>query len=94
MANRIYSVAVVAPAAFPASNSPSITIPFAPASFVLVNEDPTRANYIEYSFDGTTVHGRLTPEALPAIQFTRQRGKLIWVRRGAGTPTIRITAEA
>lgn len=90
----IYSDSITAPAVFAAITAPSFTIPFEPRSIVIVNEDSTAANYVEYSFDGTNVHGRLTPTILAGIRLEFQRATKIWVRRGAGTPVVRIMVEA
>lgn len=93
MPNRAYSVMVTAPAAFPAASVPDITLPFSPSSFILENRDTTAANYVEYSFDGVTVHGRLTPGGLGAIKYEKIRTRKIWLRRGAGTPSVQLIAE-
>lgn len=87
-----YSTRVTAPAAFPALTAPSITIPFEARRVVLLNEDATAANYVEWSFDGTNVHGRLTPGLNAGFEST-QRTTKIWLRRGAGTPTVQVIAE-
>lgn len=88
----IYSATVAAPAAFPAAASPSFSIPFQPTSIVIVNEDPTLANTVEFSFDGVNVHGRLVPTIMGAIKLN-QTAQKIWVRRGAGSPNVQIIAE-
>jgi hypothetical protein len=89
----IYSTSVTAPAAFAAVSAPDFTVPFEPRSIIVINEDATTANYVEVSFDGVDVHGRLTPGQVSAMKFA-QTVKKVWVRRGAGTPVVRIVAEA
>lgn len=91
----IYSAAVTAPVAFPAVDAPSFTIPFQPKSIVIINEDATPANYVEFSLEGGTnaaVHGKLIPTIVAGLKITQPVTK-IWVRLGAGTPTVRIVAE-
>lgn len=89
----IYSVAVTAPAAFPAANAPSVIIPFEPKSITVINEDSGAANSIEVSFDGVEVHGKLIPTQVAALKFSQSVTK-VWLRRAAGTPTVRIVAES
>jgi hypothetical protein len=88
-----YSVRVTAPAAFPAATAPSVVIPFEPRRVLILNEDGTPANYVEWSFDaGDNVHGRLTPGTNASYEST-QHGTRIWLRRGAGTPSVQVIAE-
>lgn len=89
----IFSTTVAAPAAFPAANAPSVEIPFAPKLLTIANVDATPANYIEFSFDGVAVAGRLTPGSLPNIRLELQAATKLWLRRGAGTPNVTIIAE-
>ena len=73
-------------------NESQITIPFAEQSgFSLVNEGAT---VIEYSFNGITLHGDLTP-ATPtaAIIFDNRRIPAIWFRASAPS-TVRVEAWA
>lgn len=83
---------VTAGAAF-GSPGPDITLAFRPDSITVVNEDGTAANYVEVSFDGTTVHAKLIPGVIAGLRFS-QRVKGVWLRRGAGTPVVRVIAEA
>ena len=87
----IYSTGGTAPAAFPVS--PSFSIPFEPRTILIVNEDTTLANYVEFSLDGVNVHGRLTPTVLGSLVLS-QHVLNVWIRRGAGTPVVRIIAES
>lgn len=90
----IQRAAGTTPAAFGAPTTPEVTLAFEPTKgIVIVNEDATPANYIEVSFDGVTVHGRLTPTVLAGLRF-EQRVTKIWLRRGAGTPAYQIVAES
>lgn len=88
--SKIYRAEVNAPAAFVAL-TPDFVISFTPSSFVIVNEDDT--NGVEFSFDGSTVHGRLLPGKLSAIKFERLRYRQIWVQ-GTGSPSVQVIAEA
>lgn len=89
----IYSVQVSPGASFPAADSPSVTIPFEPKRVTIVNEDTTAANVVEFSYDGVTVHGAVKPTINPQYE-SRQLPKQLWLRRSAGTPSVRITAES
>lgn len=60
-------------------------------SFTLVNEGN---NVIEYSFNGNTLHGDLTPDTpTSALAFDNRRISKIWFRApGGGDPVVRIEA--
>lgn len=89
MAN--FAARVTAPAAFAAPAD--ITIPFEPKFFTIVNEDTVAANFVEWSYDGVNVAGRLTP-GINAFYRSEQRAvRGIWLRRGAGTPAVDVIAE-
>lgn len=87
----LYTVAVVAPAVFAAS--PDVTVPFDAFHVLVLNEDGNAANFVEVSFDGVNVHGKLIPGTMPLIRFERP-GAQVWFRRGAGAPVVRVTASA
>lgn len=87
----IYSTSGTAPAAF--AVAADFAVPFTPKSILIINEDPAIANYVEFSFDGSTVHGRLTPTIFNNIKVSQQAAG-IWIRRGAGTPVVRIVVES
>ena len=58
--------------------------------FSFLNEADARAVVVEYSFDGTTVHGDLTP-LLPSegIVFDNRMVSKVWFRLvTAGTPAL------
>lgn len=60
-------------------------------SFSLVVESGVR---VEYSFNGTTVHGSLTPAtATEAIQFDNRRVSKIWFQ-AASSSSVRVEAWA
>lgn len=88
----IFSDSITAPAAFAGAAAPSFTVPFVPNSICVINEDGTAANFVEVSFDGVAVAGKLIPTILAGLRFEQKVTK-IWVRRGAGTPVVRIVAE-
>lgn len=88
----IYHQAVSPGASF-ASPGPDVSFGFLAGTVKVVNEDSTAANYVEVSFDGTTVHDRLIPGVYPGFKYT-QRVNGVWLRKGAGSPTVRVVAEA
>ena len=55
-------------------------------SILVVNDDAAR--YIEYSFDGTDVHGRLHAGESRTMDFRRQRR--IWLRGESGGESYRL----
>ena len=59
---------------------------FSSFSIMIVNDDAT--GYIEYSFDGVNVHGRLHAGESRAMDFRRQRQ--IWLRGESGGESYRL----
>jgi hypothetical protein len=59
-------------------------------SFLLLNEGDTK---VEYSFDGSTLHGDLTPSTPSAgIAFDNRIVDKIWFRTSSGTQIVRVEA--
>lgn len=73
-------------------NESQVTIPFIDqVGFSLINEGSVK---IEYSFNGNTLHGDLTPGTpTAAIIFDERRIPAIWFRASAPS-TIRVEAWA
>lgn len=71
--------------AFP--STPQVTLEFTPRTIMVVNEHATES--VDVSFDGTTVHGKLTPGTLDAGMVFEQRVRRVWLRRSSssGSPT-------
>jgi hypothetical protein len=59
---------------------------FASFSLLIINDDTT--DYIEYSFDGTNVHGRLLAGESRVMDFRRQRQ--VWLRGQSGGESYRL----
>lgn len=89
--NQIYSDRVVVPgAAF--TIPPDFNIPFLPTAMLVENEDGTVGNYIEFSFDGVTVGGRVQPGS--AVNNLKGHGNAVWIRGpGAGVSFVQVIAE-
>lgn len=93
----IFFARAAAPAAFAGLTAPNFAIPFVPRSVAIVNEDADPLNFVEFSFDGVNVSGRLVPGTLGGIVLEERQAATvlnIWVRRGAGAPNVQVTAEA
>lgn len=60
------------------------------ASFCIVLANDATGTYIEYSFDGTAVHGRIkdTDDGLKSMLFRRQGS--IWLRGESGGEAYRL----
>lgn len=75
---------------------PDIVIPFSTTSVSFVNFEPLSTNAVEYSFNGTDVHGDITPQTPTAgLVFNNRKISLIWFRikdGSSGPVTIRIEA--
>lgn len=57
-------------------------------SFTMDNEGD---GVVEYSFDGSTVHGDMTPgEASASLKFTDRTAFFIWFKVASGTQTVRV----
>lgn len=63
-------------------------------SFSLLNENTNAAEIIEYSFNGNTLHGDMTPtKASHGVVFDNRRVSKIWVRSPSGASvTLRVEA--
>jgi len=55
---------------------------------IFIANDQTSTGYIEYSFDGTNVHGRLKATEKKTMDFRRQRE--IWLRGESGGESYRL----
>ena len=59
------------------------------ASFsIFIANDQSSTGYIEYSFDGTNIHGRLGATEKRSMDFRRQRE--IWLRGESGGESYRL----
>lgn len=74
-------------------NESQITIPFAGQfGFSMVNES---LDVIEYSFNGNTLHGDLTPNSsTQALIFDNRRISAIWFRTAGSDSLVRVEAWA
>jgi len=75
---------------------PDVVITFPTQSVMFLNEETSATNVVEYSFNGTTVHGELDP-TLPSrgVAFDNRAVSLIWFRLKSGSSgpvTVRIDA--
>ena len=68
---------------------------FNSTGLALMVESDKKADRVEYSFDGETVHGDLDP-VLPsqAIIFDDRHENTIWFRRASGTTSVVVRIEA
>lgn len=75
---------------------PDLIIPFTTVGLSFINEGSTTSNSVEYSFDGTTVHGDLVPTKPSAsLEFKNRTVSLIWFRLKTGSTgpvTVRVEA--
>jgi hypothetical protein len=75
---------------------PDIIIPFSTQSVSFVSLGLDATNTVEYSFNGTDIHGDLTPQTpSAALIFDNRQLSLIWFRLQPGSTgpvTIRIEA--
>lgn len=73
---------------------PDLIITFPTYGIIFTNE--TSASVVEYSFNGTTVHGVLDGTATSTtrvVTFLNRQQSLIWFRlKSGGTATITVTA--
>lgn len=81
-------------AAFPPD--PQVVVPFEPKRITVINQ--VAAEYIEFSFDGVNVHGRLTSAATASGSeiVLIQRARQLWLRAetGGATSPVEVIAEA
>lgn len=75
---------------------PDVIIKFGTRSIMLLNEETSSSQVVEYSFNGSTVHGELDP-SLPSrgLVFDNRQISMIWLRVKSGSTgpiTIRIDA--
>lgn len=87
----MFTTTVAAPAAYNASAD--VTIPFVPKRVTIINEDTTAANQVMFSYDGVNDAGAVKPTVNPTYE-SRQLAVQLWFKRTAGTPTVRVIAEA
>ena len=81
-----FEVLAVAVAAFP--EDPQVTFNFVPDGFTFLNRGAAK---IEYSFDGTTLHGDLDPaDSSKSVAFNSRVEDRIWFRAPAGASTVRV----
>lgn len=82
-----FSVINVSGTDFP--TDPQVQIGFMPDMITFLNRG---GNKLEYSFDGTTVHGDMdTSDASKSLAFSRVEVD-IWFRAPAGSSTVRVEA--
>lgn len=75
---------------------PDIIITFSTQTVTFLNEGTTSTQVVEYSFNGTTVHGEMDP-SLPSrsLNFDTRTISFIWFRVKAGSSgTMNIRVEA
>jgi hypothetical protein len=66
--------------------SPDMCITFTTAGLMLLNLGSGSTNVVEYSFNGTTVHGELNPaNASAGMTFDDRVQSLIWFRIQSGS---------
>lgn len=85
------SVNVYNVTAFP--SDPQVVVPFEPRSIMIINQDED-GDAIEFSFDGTNVHGRLVSSS-PGIVLN-QLAKRLWLRSvlaGTSPTNVEVIAE-
>lgn len=83
-----FSVLAVANVAFP--DEPQAVFGFLGEGFAFLNRG---AAVIEYSFDGTTVHGDLNPaDSSKSMQFDGRVEDKVWFRAPMGPSTVRVEA--
>jgi len=75
---------------------PDIVIPFISQSLLLITEGSGTSNVVEYSFDGITVHGDLTPtKKTEMLLFDNRAINFVWFRIKSGsTGPVDIRIEA
>ncbi len=79
-----FTRSTVSSGSFP--GSPSVSFGFQANSFSLINEG---TGTIQYSFDGTTVHGDLVPSTPSAGMVFKDRGSnMIWFKLGSGATSV------
>jgi len=75
---------------------PDILIPFSTKGVLILNEGTLATQVVEYSLDGTNVHGELDPVQLSkGLSFDNRIMCLVWFRLKSGSSgpvTIRIEA--
>ncbi len=93
---NFFSKQAVSTNIFPVDCQVNINMPIAVLTFQ--NEGTTTSHVVEYSFNGTTVHGDLTPTKYSAnLTFEGRAVTTIWFRVASGSTgpiTIRIEAWA
>ena len=83
-----FSVVSVVSATFP--DDPQAVFGFISDGFAFLNRG---ASVIEYSFDGTTVHGDLNPaDTTKGLSFGGRVEDKVWFRVPAGASTVRVEA--
>lgn len=75
---------------------PDVVIPFSVHSASFINYGSGGTNVVEYSFNGTTVHGDMVPSTLSAsLTFPNRTVCMIWFRLKSGsTGPVNIRVEA
>ena len=83
-----FEVITVDSASFP--DTPQVNFDFLSQGFALLNRG---ANVVEYSFDGSTVHGDLNPsDTSKDMIFDYRTESKIWFRYSGGSSTVRVEA--
>jgi len=71
-----------------------VTWEFISAGIMLLNENSSASDVIQYSFDGETLHGDLTPGTLSAaMSFDNRKESKIYFRLAAGATTAVVRVE-
>lgn len=76
---------------------PDIIIPFQTAfgGVIFTTEETSPSSIIEYSFNGSTVHGELIPgSARASLTFYHRPISMVWFRVKSGSPPLSLTVEA
>jgi hypothetical protein len=77
------------------SSAPTATWNFTSIGIALMIESDDSADVIEYSFDGVTIHGDMTP-LMPseAIIFDNRFHSKVWFRRATAGAAVTVRVEA
>lgn len=87
---NFFEVVTVDDSDFPAT--PQVSFGFLSQGIIFLNRG---ANIVEYSFDGSTVHGDLDPSDESVIlTFNNRVEDKVWFRYSGGTSTVRVEAWA
>lgn len=83
-----FKVVTVSEAAFP--ETPQVNFHFLSQGFAFLNRG---ANVVQYSFDGTTIHGDLNPgDGSISMSFDNRNECKVWFRQVGGSSDVRVEA--